>query len=76
MNTEPLSRLSDEELQARIERLSSQMLEADERYQQRPYALEDRSARDQAWLAVRALLHERARRRRIVQAMEKGAGLA
>lgn len=76
MNTEPLSRIADGELQERTERFGRLMCEADERYKQRPYAIDDRAERDRWWLALRAVLHERARRRRIVEAMEKGAGLA
>lgn len=62
---EPLSRLSDGELEERIERFGRLMEEADQRFQARPYALEDRAERDQWWLARRALLHERSRRQRI-----------
>jgi hypothetical protein len=75
MNTEPLSRIADGELQERISRFSREMLEAETRYKQSK-SIEDRAERDRCWLAQKGLLHERARRRRIVEAMEKGAGLA
>lgn len=75
MNTAPLSRLSDGELLARIERFSRAMLEAQARFHNSK-AIEDRAARDTAWIALKGHLKERGRRRRIVEAMEKGAGLA
>lgn len=74
--TEPLSRLSDGELEERIERFGRLMLEAHARFLRRPYALEDRAERDRWWLAHRAVLLERGRRKRTVQAMERERGLA
>lgn len=74
-NDPPLPRLSDAELQARIDRFASQMLEADERFQ-RTQSIEDRSARDQAWIAQKALLTEKRRRRRIAEEAREGRGLA
>lgn len=76
MTTEPLSLLTDAELQARIERFSAQMLEAAARFEQRPFDIADRAERDRCWVAQRALLKERARRKGIVKAMEEGRGLA
>lgn len=76
MNGEPLSRLTDAELQARIDRFAALMLEAEERYKQRPYALEDRVERDRCWIAHRQCLLERGRRARIVARMEQERGLA
>lgn len=74
-NDPPLSRLTDSELQARIDRFGNQMIQADQRYQ-RTGAIEDRAERDQCWISQRGLLLERGRRRRLVQAMEQGRGLA
>lgn len=75
MNTTPLSWLSDQQLQEHIDRFARQMLEAQARYA-KSHSIEDRSARDQAWLAQKQHLKERGRRRRIVDSMEQGAGLA
>jgi hypothetical protein len=74
-NSPPLSKLSDEELQARIDRFSRAMLEAQERFAA-SRTIEDRAARDGAWVAMKACLQERGRRRRIVERMEQGRGLA
>ena len=70
-NAIPLSTLSDRELQERIDRFSRQMLEADERFRQRAYALEDRAERDRCWIDRRSLMHERARRQRVGEVMEQ-----
>jgi hypothetical protein len=74
-NDPPLPRLSDAQLQERIERFGNQLLQADARFQ-RTGSIDDRTERDQAWIAQRELLKERSRRRQIVQAMEEGRGLA
>lgn len=71
----PLRRLSDAELQERIDRFAKQMLEANARFRQ-TRAIEDRAARDNAWINQKALLQERSRRRRIVDRMEQERGLA
>jgi len=65
-NEPPLTRLSDAELQDRINRFSRQMLEADERFQ-KTGSVEDRAARDQAWIAQKALLLEQRRRKRVAE---------
>jgi hypothetical protein len=70
----PLRRLSDAELQERIDRFGKQMLEANARFRQ-THAIEDRSERDNAWITQKALLQERSRRRRIVDRMEQEIGL-
>jgi hypothetical protein len=75
VNIDPPSRLTDAELQARIERFSREMLEAHDRYRASA-SIADRAERDRCSLAQTQLLQERARRRGIVEAMEKGAGLA
>lgn len=74
-NNPPLRRLSDTELQERIDRFAKQMLEANDRFR-KTRAIEDRSARDNAWINQKALLQERSRRRRIVERMEQERGLA
>lgn len=75
-NDPPLNRLSDGELQERIERFGRLMLEAHARYLRRPYAVADRAECYRWWLEQKAVLHERARRRRIVARMEQEMGLA
>lgn len=74
-NDEPPFRLTEAELQARIDRFAAQMLSAEERFK-KTGAIEDRAERDQCWIAQRKLLMERARRGEIVEKMEKGQGLA
>lgn len=75
MNTTPLSWLSDQQLQEHIDRFARQMLEAQARYA-KSHSIEDRAARDTAWLAQKQHLKERGRRKQIVERMERGTGLA
>lgn len=66
----PLPSLSDEELQARIERFARLMLDAQERFQ-RSKDIADRAERDRWWIAQKAVMTERARRRRVTRAVEE-----
>jgi hypothetical protein len=68
--TEPLSLLTDAELQARIDRFAAQMLEADARFQ-RTGSIDDRAQRDRLWIAERSVLRERSRRRCSARALEE-----
>lgn len=75
LSGQTLSAISDQELQARIDRFSRAMLEAQARFAE-SHTVEDRSARDSAWVAMKQHLKERGRRRRLVERMEQGRGLA
>jgi multidrug resistance efflux pump len=72
MNGEPLARLSDADLHARIERHSQQMLQAHARYLQSS-DIEDRAERDNAHLAIKQARRELARR---TDAGEDGTAIA
>jgi hypothetical protein len=78
-NSPPLSKLSDAELQQRIDRFSRAMLDAEERLQ-KSGAIEDRCERDQAWISQKALLLEVRRRKRVREEQaandSEGLGLA
>lgn len=71
-NDPPLTRLSDAELQARIDRFASQMLQAEERFK-RTGSIEDRAERDGAWIAQNKHLMEKRRRNRVA---EEGSDIA
>lgn len=60
----PLSRISDDELQARIDRFAEAMLGADVLFHLSG-KVEYRAQRDAAWVAKRRLLQERSRRQRL-----------
>lgn len=62
-NDPPLTRLTDAELQARIDRFAEAMLGAEVLFQLSG-KVEFRVQRDSAWLARRGLLQERSRRQR------------
>lgn len=66
----PLTTISDADLQARIDRFSRLMLEAQERYR-RSDDIADRAERDRWWIAQKAVLTERARRRRVTHAKQE-----
>jgi hypothetical protein len=78
-NDPSLSRLADEELAARIQRFGQQMLEAEERFKT-TRSIEDRAARDQAWIARKAHLLELRRRKDVAAQLAAndfdGRGLA
>jgi hypothetical protein len=72
MNTERLSRLTDGELLALLERYSRAMLDAHMRYLQ-SCAIEDRAERDNAHVALKQARRELARR---TDAGEDGTAIA
>lgn len=76
MTAEPLSLLTDAELQARIERSSARLIEAEARYEKRRFAIKERGERDRWWIELRTVEKERSRRQRAAAAREREVGLA
>lgn len=67
----PLSRISDQELQARMDRFVDHAMNAEARF--REFGdVEDHMESEQAWWAVRALSMEEARRRRLKEEGTRG----